>query len=299
MDLIITAEFSFGGRMQKRFVFVLMSVVIILLVNEQIAHAGKHYEVHKVSDSVYAAIALPEGKAASNAMFIVTGNQVILAGAHFVLDGVRDLVAEIAQITPNPVREVILTHHHSGYNYIDLDLPANAEIITSWQTWQALKSEYRQVKNPVTFFDKGITLQREKLSIVLSNTDFGHSKGDIIVYVPAENVLFTSDLVFNRAVGYMGTGFMRDWVVGLEFLESLSANIVIPGVGKITDTDGITQFKLFMKDFLTEVIRHIEKGDSLAVTKKEFRLAKYTNLPGYKTFFEVNIERAYGELKEK
>jgi glyoxylase-like metal-dependent hydrolase (beta-lactamase superfamily II) len=155
------------------------------------------------------------------------------------------------------------------------------------------------VKNPVTFFDKGITLQRETLSIVLSNTDFAHSKGDIIVYVPSEDVLFTSDLVFNKAVGYMGTAYMREWVVGLNFLESISAKIIVPGVGGVTDTEGITRFKLFMQDFLTEVLRHIDNGDSLAATKKDFRISQYANLPGYKTFFEVNIERAYGELKEK
>jgi hypothetical protein len=47
------------------------------------------------------------------------------------------------------------------------------------------------------------------------------------------------------------------------------------------------------------MLRHIGKGDSLAVTKKEFSLPQYNNLQGYKTFFDVNMERAYGELKEK
>lgn len=285
--------------MQMSITAVLTLMVTILLGSVEGASAGKHYDIQKVSDSVYAAVAVPEGKAASNAMIVVTEQQVILAGAHFVLDAVRELISEISNITPKPVREIILTHHHSGYNYIDVDLPENAEIITSWQTWQALRSEYRKVKNPVTFFEKGLTLQRENVSIILSNTDFGHSKGDLVVYIPSEGVLFTSDLVFNGAVGYMGTGFMRDWVLSLEFLESLAPNIVIPGVGKVTGSEGITRFKMFMQDFLSEVIRHIEKGDSLSVTKKEFHLPQYTTLQGYKTFFDVNIERAYGELKEK
>jgi len=278
-----------------------LTVVLVLMLSGwgNCAETGKNYEIHKVSDSIYAAIALPKGKTASNAMFIVTGNYVILAGSHFVLEGVRELIAEIARITPNPVREVILTHHHSGYNYIDLDLPPNAEIITSWQTWLALKSEYRQVKNPVTFFDKGVTLQRENISIILNSIDQGHSKGDIFVYVPAEGVLFTSDLVFNGAVGYMGTGNMREWVMGVEMLESLDAKVVIPGVGGVTDTAGISRFKVFLQDFLTEVLRHIELNHSLARTKKEFSLPRYKNLPGYKNFFDVNLERAYSELKEQ
>ncbi len=274
-------------------------ILIFLLLLVKRADAGKHYEISKVSDSVYAAIAQPDGKAASNAIFIITGNHVLLAGAHFVLEGVRELVSEIAKITPSPVREVILTHHHSGYNYIDLDLPPNAEIITSWQTWQSLKSEFRQVKNPATFFDKAITLQRGNVSVILSNTELGHSKGDIIVYVPSEGVLFTSDLVFHNAIGYMGMGHMREWIMNLEMLESLNARIVVPGVGKVTDFNGIIQFKLFLKDFLTEVLNHVENGDSLAKTKKDFSLPQYRDIPGYKTFFEVNVERAYGELKDR
>jgi len=277
--------------------FIIFTVFSLLSV--QVAEAGKNYEIRKVTESIYAAIAQPQGKTASNAIFIVAGNQVIVAGSHFVLEGVRELVAEIAKVTPNPVREIILTHHHSGYNYIDLDLPPNAEIITSWQTWQALKSEYRQVRNPVTFFDRGLTLQRENISIILTNTDLGHSKGDIIVYVPSEGVLFTSDMVFSGAVGYMGTAHMREWVSNLELLESLDARYVVPGVGNVTDATGISQFKTFLKDFLTEILMHVEKGDSLAETKKKFTLPQHRNLPGYKTFFEVNVERAYSELKER
>lgn len=274
-------------------------IVLLVLLTGRPSLAARNYEVQKVTDSVYAAIAQPQGKTASNAIFIVTKSQVIVAGSHFVLEGIRELVAEIARITPNPVREIILTHHHSGYNYIDLDLPPNAEIITSWQTWQALRSEYRQVKNPVSFFDTGLTLQRENISIILSNSDLGHSKGDIVLYVPGEGVLFTSDLVFNGAVGYMGTGHMREWVMNLEMLETVDSKKVIPGVGNITDMAGITRFKVFLKDFLTEVLRNIELGNSLAKTKKEFSLPQYEALPGYRSFFDVNIERAYSELKER
>lgn len=274
-------------------------VTMVLLISVHPSLAAKNYEIRKVSNAVYAAIAQPQGKTASNAIFIVTGSQVIIAGSHFVLDGIRELVEEISRITPNPVREIILTHHHSGYNYIDLDLPPSAEIITSWQTWQALRSEYRQVKNPVSYFDTGLTLQRENISIILSNSDLGHSKGDIAVYVPGEGVLFTSDLVFNGAVGYMGTGHMREWVMNLEMLETIDAKTVIPGVGAVTDTAGITKFKVFLKDFLTEILRNIELGNSLAKTKKEFSLPQYENLPGYRSFFEVNVERAYSELREK
>jgi glyoxylase-like metal-dependent hydrolase (beta-lactamase superfamily II) len=262
------------------------------------ASAGTNYAVQKVADGVYAAIAQPKGKAASNAMIVVTNSQVILAGAHFVPECIEELSAEITKITPIPLRYVILTHHHRGFNYIDYDFPENVEIITSWQTWQALNAGSRELKNPVTFFDKGLSLRRGKMTIVLNNTDLGHSEGDVIVYLAEEKVLFTSDLFYNEEVGFMGDGFMREWVLNLEMLEGIDARTVIPGLGKVTNSEAMLQFRLIFKDFLTEVLRHVEKGETLAQTKKGFHLPEYEALNGYRAFSNSNIERAFKQLKE-
>jgi len=258
-----------------------------------------NYEINKIDEGIYAAIALPKGKAASNALIIATPHQVILAGAHFPPDGIKELLAAIAEITPIPLRYVILTHHHKGFNHIDFDFPSNVEILTSWQTWQALRGETRELRNHVTFFDKGLTLIRGKLVIVLNNTDFGHSEGDVFVYLPNEGVLFASDLFFNDLVGYMGDGSLRDWIITLETLEAVGARYVVPGVGQVSDSAGIRRFRLFFKDFVTEVLRNIEAGRSLAETKKHFSLPKHESLPGYRAFLDVNVERAYRYLKEE
>jgi len=257
-----------------------------------------NYEIQRVADGVYAAIATPGGKAASNALIIVDGNRVILAGAHFVPEGISELLAEIGKLTTFPLKYIILTHHHRQGSYSDFDFPTDAEIITSWQSWQALAGEPRELKNPLLLVDRSLTLRRWKQSIILNNTDLGHSEGDLFVYLPAAGVLFTSDLVFNDAIGPMGDGHMREWVLNLEMLESMEARVVVPGVGGVTNDAGIKRFRLFLKDFLTEVLRHQEQGETLTQTKKGFRLPQYEKLPGYKAFFEANLERAYGQLQE-
>lgn len=281
----------------KHFLVILCIMALLGLAAEPAAAAN--YDVKLVDEGVFAAIALPEGKAASNALIIITPHQVILAGAHFVPEGIKELIATIAEITPLPLRSVILTHHHKGFNYVDFDFPANVEIITSWQTWQALKSETRPLRNPVTFFEKGLTLIRSDVVIVLSSAEYGHSEGDVFLYLPNEGILFTSDLFFNDVVGYMGEGHMRDWVITLEALEAVGAQYVVPGLGQVTDRSGLRRFRLFFKDFLTEVLRHIEAGKTLAETRKLFRLPAHEGMPGYRAFLDVNLERAYRDLTEK
>lgn len=270
---------------------------IILLFPVTVSAAN--YEIRKISDTVYMAEAVPGGKAVSNAMFVVAGHEVILAGAHFVQEGINELVKEIGVITPLPVNHVILTHHHRGFNYVDFDLPPKAEVVVSLQIWQELTAESREFKNPNLVFENTLTLNRGAVSLVLMSMGKGHSNGDVVIYMPREGVLFASDLLFNDTVGFMGEASVHDWGESLEYLEDIPARVVIPGVGKISDAAAIIRFKKYYRAFMSEVLRNIEKGNTLAQTKKEFSLEAYKDLPGFNTFMEINLERAYKQLKSR
>ena len=272
-------------------------LLIILLLTLPMTASAASFKFQKVRNNVYAAIAEPGGKAASNSLIIITNYQVIVAGSHFIPETTRELLDFVSTLTPIPVRYIILTHHHRGYNHIDFDLPANAEIIASGPTWLALKSEFRQIKNQVTFFDRGLTMKRGNTLIVISATERGHSEGDILVYLPEEGVLFTSDLFFNDVAGYMGDGSFRDWIGSLDIMASIDAGIVVPGLGGVTNTDGILRFQAFFRAFTTEVLRLIDKGLEIEAAKRQFSLPQYESMPGYKAFFDVNFRRAYNELK--
>lgn len=272
-------------------------LTILLLVLPMTVSAA-NFKFQKVRNNVYAAIAEPGGKAASNSLIVITNYQVIVAGAHFVPETTKELLDFVSTLTPIPVRYIILTHHHRGYNHIDFDLPANAEIIASGPTWQSLKSEFRQIKNQVTFFDRGLTMKRGNTLIVISATELGHSEGDVFVYLPEEGVLFTSDLFFNDVAGYMGDGSFRDWVGSLDILSSIDAGIVVPGLGGVTNTDGILRFQDFFRAFSTEVLRLAGMGLEIEAAKRQFRLPQHESMPGYKAFFDVNFRRAYNELKD-
>ena len=122
---------------------VIMISVMMVLLAPLLGYAA-NFRFQKVKEGIYAAIAVPGGKAASNCLVVVTNYQVIMAGAHFVPETTKELLEFVQKITPIPVRYIILTHHHRGYNHIDFDLPANAEIIASGQAWQSLAGEFRQ-----------------------------------------------------------------------------------------------------------------------------------------------------------
>lgn len=283
----------------KKFAITLCVVIAFLgfqQINPPTTYGADNFTIKKVSEGIFAAIAKPGGKAASNALIIIGKTQVTIAGAHFVADVISDLSREASKFTPLPIRAVILTHHHKGFAFVDFDFPKSYDIYMSWQTWQNIKSERRSLKNGVIFFETGLTINRDNMIISLTNTGRGHTSGDILVYFPDSGVLFTSDLLFNDTVGYMGDGTMRDWLLTLDAVEEIGATTIIPGLGEPSNSTAISRFRDFFREFVTEVLRLKAAGKTFPVAVKEFTLPeKYMNLPGYNTYIKANIERAYND----
>jgi len=269
-----------------------------LLLMTAPAAAQQSYSLEKLAEGVYAAITQAGGAATSNALIVEGEEYAIVAGAHFTREAIGDLVAAAETVTSRPVRYFVLAHHHRGYSHIDFDFPPGKDVLMGWQTWQALDGEVREVDFPALFFGDGLTLKLGKRTVILTNIGGGHTDGDILLFLPDEEILFASDLFYERSVGYMGEGHMREWVLALEFMEQLGAKKIVPGYGPTGGPEDLAAFKTYFKVFLTEVLKHVERGDSLENTLRSFDLPKYRDYDGYDRFLRPNIERAYRELNQ-
>jgi len=262
------------------------------------AWAQESYRVEELAEGVYAALAVPGGRASSNAFFVISHDWVVAGGAHMTRDAVTDLLAAVAEVTPRPVTHFVLPHHHRGFAFTDFDFPPTMQVLMSGQTWAGLQSEVPAVVYPTLFFSEGLTLKAVDQTVVLTNLGRGHAEGDVIVYLPEENILFASDLLYQGSIGFLGDGHMEDWVLALEFIKQLNPGKIIPGYGKVCGVEEVGKFQGFLRAFLSEVIRHLEAGEPLEQVKKEFRLPRYEDVPGYRQFLDVNLERAYHDLQE-
>jgi len=275
-------------------------ILILFMILAVAANAAEpsSYTVEKLSDGLYAALARPASAATSNAFFFVGKQEVIAGGAHMTERATRDLLAEIGAVTDKPLRYFILPHHHPGYTSVDFYLPKSVDVIMTYPVWQQLQREVLPFPNQTLLYSEGLTFKFDGKSIILTNMDKAHAEGDALVYFPEEKTVFTSDIVYVNSVGFMGEGHMEDWMLALEFLGQLPLEKVIPGHGPVSRKEAIAAFKTYFKTFLSEVIKHIEAGDSLEKTKKEFNLPQYSQYQGYNQLLELNIDRAYRNLRE-
>src|SRR6185369_11691573 len=89
------------------------SVALLLLVlSASVAAQTANFTLKEVGKGVYAAIAVPGGKAGSNAGFVIGSNGVLVVDSFVDPVAAQDLLAEIHKLTNLPVRYVVNTHYH-------------------------------------------------------------------------------------------------------------------------------------------------------------------------------------------
>src|SRR5438067_7585055 len=104
--------------------------------------AGKDlFELKKVGDGVYAAIAAPRYKVNCNAAVIMTNDGVVVVDSHSKPSAARALYNEIQSITKQPIRKIINTHFHWDHwqgNEVYAQANPSLEIIASEKMKAAL-----------------------------------------------------------------------------------------------------------------------------------------------------------------
>ncbi len=96
------------------------------------------FELVKVKDGIYAAVAKPQYKLNCNAAVIVNEDDVLIVDSHSKPSAAKALVKQIGKITRNPVRYVVNTHFHydhaRGNQAFFSGFPQEVTLISSEQT---------------------------------------------------------------------------------------------------------------------------------------------------------------------
>lgn len=116
------------------------------------------FELKKVADGVYAAVAAPTYKVNSNAAVILTNDGVVVVDSHSKPSAARALYKEIQGVTNKPVRKVINTHFHWDHwqgNEAYAAANSGLEVIASERTRENLTRPDAGVGG-VAFIDKQV-----------------------------------------------------------------------------------------------------------------------------------------------
>ncbi len=197
----------------------------------------KKVSFDKLSDHAYAYTA--EGD--PNTGIVVGDNAVMVIDTQATPVMAQDVIRRIREVTDKPIRYVVLSHYHA-VRVLGASAYGADHVISSRDTYelirergeQDMKSEierfprlFRAVESvpgltwPNLVFKKRLTLWLGKLQVEIMQLGRGHTKGDTVVWLPQEKILFSGDLVEYEATPYTGDAYLAQWPDTLDNLAAL------------------------------------------------------------------------------
>lgn len=148
-------------------------------------------------------------------------------------------------------------------------------------------------------FDRSLTLHEPDRDICLYYYGYAHTRGDAIVYLPAEKIVMTGD-VLESGVPIMRSAYPVEWLGVLSAIEKLDWNTVIPGHGGVQHNhDTIHGFVAYLQGLVAGTKAAAAKGDTAEQAVKDVDLSKYSKMPNYDDRNSDAIRRTYDEVTGK
>ena len=254
--------------------------------------ADKTVTFARLSDNAYAYTA--EGD--PNSGVVIGDDGVMVVDAQATPAMAADVIRHIRTVTDKPIKYVVLSHYHA-VRVLGASAYQAGEIIASQATYEMIKERgkedmaseigrfprlfrgaeaIRGLTWPTLTFDRELTLWMGKLEVRLIHVGAGHTRGDTIVWLPSQKVLFSGDLVEYNAGIYTGDAHLRDWPDSLEKLRALRPERLVPGRGPalMTAADSIKAIEFtqnFVRALYASAAAGVAAGKSLKQVYEDAR----------------------------
>jgi glyoxylase-like metal-dependent hydrolase (beta-lactamase superfamily II) len=283
--------------------------------------ADKKITFSKLADNAYAYTA--EGD--PNTGIVVGDDAVMVIDTQATPVMAQDVIRRIREVTDKPIKYVVLSHYHAvrvlgasayGADHIIASEATREMIVERGQQdylseVQRFPRLFRSVETvpgltwPTITFSDRMTVWLGKTEVQIIHAGRGHTKGDTIVWLPKERVLFSGDLVEYGATPYCGDAHLQDWPQTLQKLRDLKPLALVPGRGDALTTeraveDGLAGTQAFITELYAEVKKRAQANESLKQAYEGAMRAlqpRYGNWVIFEHCMPFDVSRAYDEAK--
>ena len=209
------------------------------------------------------------------------------------------VLEKIRSVTDKPVKYVLMTHYHAvrvlGASAYEPDHVIASQdtydliVERGQQDWQSEFERFPRLFNghetipgltwPNIVFKGEMTLWMGQTEIRIMQLGRGHTKGDTVVWLPKERVLFSGDLVEYGATPYTGDAYLLDWPTTLDNVAALDPVALVPGRGDaLTTPETIKEGIGGTRDFITAMYAAVKAGKEQGKALKEIYEDTYAAL---------------------
>ena len=216
----------------------------------------------------------------------------------------------IANVIKQPVRYLVSSPFHDPFNgggavYADVFKVAHenyrAGLIDQMQRGN-VPGDVQQARLPNATYRDRMTFYLGGKEIQVLHFGNAHTRGDSVLFVPQERIVYMSEVFFNEEFPNMTGGYGVSWIRVLDAVRALDADIFIPGHGPVPDDpkqtraalDRARQILVEARDGIqNEIARGATEDQAVAAVK----LDQYSKLYAFAGQREVVLRRIYKELK--
>jgi glyoxylase-like metal-dependent hydrolase (beta-lactamase superfamily II) len=275
----------------------------------------------QVAPHTYFVQGFPELGSSANQNFISNSGFVVTPAGVVVVDALgspilaQKLIAEIKKVTNQKVIAVIVSHYHAdhiyglqefqkigakiyaqgeGRNYLSSET-AKQRLIASRVDFAPWVNAKTKLVSADVWVDQKMKLSIGGIDFLISRVGPAHAPEDLLVYVPSEKVLFAGDLVFRGRIPFVGNADSKGWLMGLDQIEKLNPNIVIPGHGNysVNPVEDIAFTREYLKYLRESMSAAAINMDSFEDAYKQADWSEYEGMPLFKAANRMNAYNVY------
>lgn len=284
--------------------------------------------LHDLGNSVYAYLQ-PHGTWGwSNAGLVTAGQTSLLIDTLFDLKLTAEMLETMRKAVPAAAHmDMLVNTHANGDHCYGNQLVADAQIIATARTAEemldtppqpfaalmrqapalgqvgeflrhafgAFDFENITLTLPKKTFEGELSLQVGDRTVYLIEVGPAHTQGDTLVYIPADRVIFTGDILFIGGHPIAWAGPLGNWIRACDRILALDVETIVPGHGPITDKHGVSEVRNYLVYVFDEARKRYEAGMSSFEAARDIPLDRYTSWTDGERI-AVTVATVYREL---
>ncbi|MEO5349925.1 MAG: MBL fold metallo-hydrolase [Magnetococcus sp. YQC-3] len=248
-------------------------------------------ELTRLADNVYAYVgvqdASPAHSFAANAGIVIGRDGVLVIDTLISAKEGERFLADIRAVTDKPIKYVVNTHTHLDHAFgncvfaklgaavisheADQAMLANkgAEILKNAGSYGLPPEEMlgTEIVLPTLTFSNQMSIDLGGETVRLLRNMPSHTAGSLVVYLPAEKLLFSGDILFTDFHPFLADGDFAGWSTTLDELLAMDVERIVPGHGPLSTKKDLREMKEYLALFdgkARELASTSQDGEAIA-----------------------------------
>lgn len=145
-------------------------------------------------------------------------------------------------------------------------------------------------------FSGELTLSVGSREVRLIEVGPAHTRGDTLVHLPGERILFSGDILFHGAHPIAWAGPVSNWIAACDRILEMDLELIVPGHGPLAEPAAVAELKAYFEYLYAQAGALHAKGATPVEAARELALDRWADW-GEGERLAVNLATIFRELE--